>query len=175
VDDTSNVRLIVTGVPTEVRAFISQHERLRIRTTHRRGTQLLQACLWSCKRPARIAGQPLLQVSCSDSDDPDPRKWVRAVAPQFPNCCFVLGLIEPEVDSAMSVLVGRGAALTYQIGKRRREQLYRKHHRKWEQWVRRGEVEESGDLDLMADWDADAEMMEILMQRWAASTLRRLR
>jgi hypothetical protein len=102
-------------------------------------------------------------------------RWVLAVAPQFPACRFVLGWVEPNMDLAGSLLTGCGPTRQYDMAARRKERIYVKHQRRWSTRVRRGEIPDHDDTDLLADWDADAEVSDLLIARWESTVLRRLR
>jgi hypothetical protein len=67
---------------------------------------------------------------------------------------------------AGSVIAGRGSTRRYELGRRRKNAIYRKHQRRWAKWVERGEVSEHNDIGLFADWEADDEVMDVLVARW---------
>ena len=102
-----------------------------------------------------------------------PDRWALAVAPQFPACCFVLGWVEPNMDLAGSLVTGRGATRRYQLGARRKERVYEKHQRGGRRGCG-GARSRRRRYDLFADWDADAEVSDLLIARWESTVLRRL-
>ncbi len=44
----------------------------------------------------------------------------------------------------------------------------------WAQWVREGQIPDDEENELWADWDADVEVLDLLIARWDSTVLRRL-
>jgi len=60
------------------------------------------------------------------------------------------------------------------MGDRRKAHVYEKHQRRWATWARRGEIPEDDNNDLFADWNADAEVSDLLIARWERTVWRRV-
>lgn len=186
-----NVKLIVAGSEPEVRRFMRA-------ATHNRGRRGRKRAVFSLAVGGKLGGDRVAdappELLDPWRDKPErrgrgvlrvvygfqtawapPDEWIVAVATRFPALVFVLGWVEPNMDMAGSLIAGRDSTRRYELGARRKAAIYRKHHRRWDTWVRTGEVIEDDDNDLFADWDADVEVMEVVVARWDSLVRQRTR
>ena len=56
-----------------------------------------------------------------------------------------------------------------------KERVYTKHQREWADAVKRGEIPGDDNNELFADWEADAEVSDLLIAGWGRTVVRRVR
>ena len=192
-----NVRLVVTGRQADVRKFVDA-VRERVPREHRRKRAILSFSTLAPVKVTRGTRNRAVKAPAGPYDAwregpaevrrglfsvtygfqtalSPPADWLFTASATFPSLVFVLGWLEPNLDMTGSVIAGLGSTRSYELGRRRKGAIYRKHQRRWAKWVEQGEVSEDNDIELFSDWEADDEVMDVLVARWAKVVQNRVR
>lgn len=187
-----NVELVVTGPRLELGRFIRAVQAKTTRGRQATPAVLSFAALAPAAPKARKAGwvepfepqrEPTIKIRRNVSrviygfqTTRSPLiDWVPTAATAFPGLVFVVGWVELNRGKAGSLVAGRGSTREYTLGARRKEAIYRKYRRRWGRWVELGETPADEDNALFAEWEADSEVMGVVISRWDYVTLDRVR
>jgi hypothetical protein len=99
----------------------------------------------------------------------------REVSGRYPGLAFVLAYGDPNADSHGSHLLLAGRQRTWEIPRRVRREVMRKHYRRWNLVDARGRMDyDAGDSDI-AEWGAFFEYIDLAAAHWDARVLAWLR
>src|SRR6185503_14105651 len=162
-----NLRLLVTGLPDDIKPFRRAAGALSGRIDIKRSTIFTEEMEYGEGRDLEAEGVSRFRrrFQCAkfvfQGRNDDYADHFRMISRRFHRLAFVLVYSDPNADSHGSHLLRNGRQRWWNVPSRMRETIVRR------QYIRNGAVDDKGDVDYDAeqaddaDWDAFFEMMDV--------------